>query len=86
MQLRVLGFKPFALSLDDYFVDREDTPKGPDGDYDYESLDALKVDLFNEHLQALMAGDEVHLPKFDFVSGRGAAGHGADPPASGASP
>ncbi len=74
LQLRVLGFKPFALSLDDYFVDRDDTPKGPDGDYDYESLEALKVELFNEHLQALMAGDEVHLPKFDFVSGRGRPG------------
>lgn len=71
VQLRVLGLQPFALSLDDYFVDREDTPRGPDGDYDFESLDALKVDLFNEHLQALMAGEPVHLPKFDFVSGRG---------------
>ncbi|MFO7609241.1 MAG: hypothetical protein R6X35_08600, partial [Candidatus Krumholzibacteriia bacterium] len=71
VQLRVLGLQPFALSLDDYFVDREDTPRGPDGDYDFESLDALKVDLFNEHLQALMAGEAVHLPKFDFVSGRG---------------
>ncbi|HPF70381.1 MAG TPA: nucleoside kinase [Candidatus Krumholzibacteria bacterium] len=71
VQLRVLGFKPFALSLDDYFVDREDTPRGPDGDYDYEALGALKIDLFNEHLQALMAGEAVHLPKFDFVSGRG---------------
>jgi uridine kinase len=72
VQLRVMGFKPFALSLDDYFVDREDTPRGPDGDYDFEALGALKVDLFNEHLKALMAGDEVHLPKFDFVSGRAA--------------
>ncbi len=71
VQLRVMGFKPFALSLDDYFVDREDTPRGPDGDYDFEALGALKVDLFNEHLQALMAGEEVHLPKFDFVSGKG---------------
>jgi uridine kinase len=71
VQLRVLGFKPFALSLDDYFVDREATPRGPDGDYDFEALGALKVDLFNEHLQALMAGEEVHLPKFDFVSGKG---------------
>ena len=72
VQLRVLGFQPFALSLDDYFVDRDATPRGPDGDYDYESLGALRIDLFNEHLQALMAGEEVHLPRFDFVSGRGA--------------
>ncbi len=72
VQLRVLGFHPFALSLDDYFVDREATPRGPDGDYDYESLGALKIGLFNEHLQALMAGEEVHLPRFDFVAGCGA--------------
>jgi uridine kinase len=70
VQLRVLGFRPFALSLDNYFVDREDTPRGPDGDYDYESLDALKIDLFNEHLQALMNGEEVHLPRFNFRSGK----------------
>lgn len=70
VQLRVLGFKPFALSLDNYFVNREDTPKDEDGDYDFESLGALDVELFNQHLQALMAGDEVHLPRFDFVSGR----------------
>lgn len=77
VQLRVLGFQPFALSLDDYFVDREDTPRGADGDYDYESLGALKIDLFNDHLRALMAGEDVHLPKFDFVSGRG--GPAAEP-------
>ncbi len=69
VQLRVLGYRPFALSLDNYFVDREDTPRAPDGDYDYESLGALKVDLFNEHLQALMNGEEVRLPRFDFPSG-----------------
>jgi uridine kinase len=70
VQLRVLGYRPFALSLDNYFVDREDTPRDHDGDYDFESMGALKVDLFNEHLQALMAGEEVHLPRFDFVKGR----------------
>ena len=69
VQLRVLGFHPFALSLDDYFVDREQTPRGPDGDYDYESLDAIRLDLFNEHLQALLAGEEVHLPVFSFQTG-----------------
>ena len=71
VQLRVLGLKPFALSLDDYFVDREATPLAPDGDYDYEALGALKIDLFNEHLQKLMAGEPVHLPRFDFVAGTG---------------
>jgi uridine kinase len=69
VQLRVLGYRPFALSLDDYFVDREATPRGPDGDYDYEALEAIKLDLFNEHLQKLMAGEAVHLPVYDFHSG-----------------
>lgn len=71
VQLRVLGLKPFALSLDNYFVDREDTPRGPDGDFDFEALGALKIDLFNRHLEELMAGREVHLPEFDFRSGTG---------------
>lgn len=71
VQLRVLGLKPFALSLDNYFVDREDTPRGPDGDFDFEALGALKIDLFNRHLEELLAGREVHLPEFDFRSGTG---------------
>jgi uridine kinase len=70
VQLRVLGLVPFALSLDDYFVERERTPRGPDGDYDFEALGALRVDLFNEHLQKLLAGEPVHLPRFDFRTGR----------------
>ena len=70
VQLRVLGYRPFALSLDNYFVDRDDTPRDADGDYDYESLGALRVDLFNEHLRTLMAGEEVFLPRFNFVTGR----------------
>ncbi len=69
IQLRVLGLRPFALSLDNYFVDREDTPLDEEGDYDFESIDALKVDLFNEHLKALMAGEPVHLPAYDFHTG-----------------
>jgi len=71
VQLRVLGFKPFALSLDNYFVDRADTPLAPDGDYDYESIEALKLDLFNEHLQALMHGEDVFLPRYNFHTGEG---------------
>jgi uridine kinase len=71
VQLRVLGFSPFALSLDDYFVDREDTPRSPDGDYDYEALETIKLDLFNDHLQRLMAGEPVNLPAFDFHTGKG---------------
>ncbi|NCQ35927.1 nucleoside kinase, partial [bacterium] len=69
VHLRVLGFQPFALSLDNYFVDREQTPLAEDGDYDYEALGALRIDHFNEDLQGLMAGREVYLPRYDFVSG-----------------
>jgi uridine kinase len=71
VQLRELGFAPFALSLDDYFVDREDTPRSSDGDYDYESLEAIKLDLFNDHLQRLMAGEPVNLSAYDFHTGKG---------------
>ncbi|MEZ4387889.1 MAG: nucleoside kinase [Candidatus Krumholzibacteriia bacterium] len=69
VQLRVLGYKPFALGLDDYFVDRDQTPRGPDGDYDYESIEAIQLDLFNEHLPRLLAGQPVHLPAYDFQNG-----------------
>jgi len=69
VQLRVLGLRPFALSLDNYFVDREETPLDKEGDFDFESLGALKVDLFNEHLKALLAGEAVHLPRYDFHTG-----------------
>ena len=72
VQLRVLGLRPFALSLDNYFVDRDDTPLDEEGDYDFESLGALKVDLFNEHLGALLRGEAVHLPRYDFHSGTSA--------------
>jgi uridine kinase len=69
IQLRVLGFQPLALSLDDYFVERELTPRTPDGDYDFESFAALQLDLLREHLAALLAGEAVHLPVYDFASG-----------------
>ncbi len=69
IQLRVLGHKPFALSLDDYFVDRDETPRSADGDFDFEALGALRLDLFNQHLQALLAGEPVHLPAYDFHTG-----------------
>ncbi len=71
IQLRVLGLQPYALSLDNYFVDREKTPLDEEGDYDFESIDALKLELFNEHLEKLLAGEEVHLPVYDFHSGIG---------------
>ncbi len=70
VQLRVLGFRPRALSLDDYFVDRERTPCDSDGDYDYESLGAIQIGLFNDHLRRLLAGESVHLATYDFKTGR----------------
>lgn len=69
VQLRLLGFDPYTISLDDYFVDREHTPRKDNGDYDFESIKALDVDLFNEHLKTLLEGDEISLPKFDFLTG-----------------
>jgi len=69
VQLRVLGMKPLTLSTDDYFVDRWKTPKKPDGSYDFESLEALDIEGFNEDLKSLLNGKFVKLPKFDFMSG-----------------
>jgi len=70
IQLRVLGLKPMIISTDDYFVNREKTPKKPDGSYDFESLDALDIKGFNEALKKLLSGKFVNLPKFDFMSGK----------------
>ena len=70
IQLRVNGIRPVGLSLDNYFVDRAHTPPGADGKPDYEALEALDLDLFNAHLAALLRGDTVRLPRYDFVHGR----------------
>lgn len=70
IQLMTSGIKPYAISLDDYFVDREKTPRDESGDYDYESIYALNLELFNEHLKALLAGEEVELPRYDFPTGK----------------
>jgi len=71
LQLKVLGFKPQTLSLDDYFVNRDATPKDEHGRLDYESIEALKLDLFNDHLAALLAGESVSPPTYDFSTGLG---------------
>ncbi len=63
------GFRVRMISADDYFKDRDETPKNPDGTYDFESLDALETGLLGEHLKALLAGREVRLPRFDFHAG-----------------
>ena len=70
IQLAVNGLKPLQISLDDYFVDRDKTPKDESGDFDFESIYALNLDLLNEQFNALFRGEEVELPKYDFPSGK----------------
>lgn len=69
VQLRVNGRKPVSISLDNYFVDRNLTPMDENGELDFESIDALKLDLFNDHLSRLIAGETVELPIFNFKKG-----------------
>lgn len=70
IQLLTCGVKPVPVSLDDYFVNREETPKDDSGEYDYESLYALDIELLNRQLNALFAGEEVELPRYNFQTGR----------------
>jgi uridine kinase len=69
IQLRVNGIKPVTISLDDYFVNREDTPRDESGEYDFESLDAIDIGLFNKQLNELLQGKEVELPIYNFTTG-----------------
>lgn len=69
VQLSVLGFDVKQLSLDDYFVSRDRTPRLPNGEYDFESVDALDIPLLNDHLQRLFNGEKVEIPTFDFLKG-----------------
>jgi uridine kinase len=69
-QLRVNGIQPVGLSLDNYFLDRERTPLGPDGKPDYEAVEALDLELFNTQLAALLRSVEVSVPRYDFLRGR----------------
>ena len=69
VQLMANGLRPYPVSLDDYFVNRVDTPKDENGNYDYESLYALDLDFFNQQLKALLNGEEVELPRFNFSTG-----------------
>lgn len=70
IQLGVLGLRPVMISLDDYFVDREKTPLDENGDYDYEALEAIDLELFNDHLRRLIQGESVDIPRYDFITGR----------------
>lgn len=69
IQLRVNGIEAVTLSMDNYFVNREDNPRDENGNYDFECLEAIDVKLFNEQLTALLNGEEVSLPTFDFTTG-----------------
>ncbi len=68
--LRSRGFNTHGISIDDYFVDREKTPKNAYGEYDLESLNAVDIDLFNKHLTRLLEGDRVLIPEYNFVLGK----------------
>src|SRR5690606_2753798 len=70
IQLMTHGLTPFTLEMDNYFVDRDKTPRDEHGEYDFEALHAVNIPLFNEQLPKLIAGEKVHLPRFDFVQGK----------------
>jgi uridine kinase len=70
VQLQVAGLKPVQISLDNYFVNREDTPVDENGEYDFESLDAIDIELFSQNMNDLTNGKETDMPKFSFESGK----------------
>jgi uridine kinase len=70
VQLRVNGKKFHTVGLDDYFVERHLTPKDEEGNYDYDTIDALDLELFNEHLKQLLSGEEVVIPSYSFKTGK----------------
>lgn len=70
VQLAVNGLKPTMISLDDYFVDREKTPKDEHGEYDFEAIEAIDIEFFNQQLVQLFNGESVELPKFNFTVGQ----------------
>ena len=74
IQLLAHGLRPFTLELDNYFVDRALTPRDENGEYDFEALAAVNLALFNQQLLQLIEGEEVRLPRFDFVQGRSMEG------------
>lgn len=69
MQLKLNGIKPVTISVDNYFVEREQNPKDEQGNYDFECIEALDIDLFNKHIQKLLNGEEIQVPTFDFTVG-----------------
>lgn len=69
IQLRVNGLEPLYMGTDDYFLERSMTPRGSDGEPNYEDLEAVDIDLFNDNMNGLLSGEEVDLPEFDFIAG-----------------
>ena len=69
VQLRLNGLKPVTISVDNYFVERQDNPRDENGEYDFECIEAIDLDLFNNHLVRLLNGEEVEVPRFDFHLG-----------------
>lgn len=69
VQMRVNGLRPIPISLDNYFKEREQTPRLPDGSYDFESIEALDTELFNEHMERLLRDETVEIPYFNFKTG-----------------
>lgn len=69
VQLLACGLKPYAISLDDYFVNRTETPRKPDGDYDFESIYSIDLPFFNESLTRILAGEEIDIPTYNFKKG-----------------
>ena len=69
IQLRLNGIKPVTISVDNYFVERQDTPRDENGDYNFECIEAIDLKLFNEHLVKLLNGEEIEVPEFDFAVG-----------------
>ena len=69
IQLKLNGIKPLTISVDNYFVERKDTPRDENGNYDFERLEAIDLDLFNDHLTKLLNGEEIDVPTFDFKEG-----------------
>lgn len=70
VQLWASGKKPIAIELDNYFIDRDKTPRDESGDYDFEHIKAMNIDLLNQHITELLQGKEVELPKYSFVKGK----------------
>ena len=69
IQMRLNGLKPVTISVDNYFVERPETPKNEKGEYDFESINAIDTELFNKHLLDLLDGKEIEMPEFDFHEG-----------------